>query len=662
MNRRRRYWHLILFLGALVLPSVLVAWLGWRNVTLDRQNRLRDAQASAADASRRARADIARDLWERLESIKVQAIENGGPPDPAVRFVAWVDGDRLVMPWETDPNAALVRRAVEESEFAAKIDEAERAEFTEKLPDRAAIVYRDLLQTANDDQRAYARLKLASALHRAGSTVESDRLYRDLLNLPSNFVDKDGFSYASVAALALAGAAGRDVLARAARDLESPAALTLDQAYRWRDVLGGLQKSETAGVRNDAKSAATALAMRIAALEQAYKELEPDPQLDQLRKEFASLGVTDKAWRPYGNLLISRTFATAPSRPMLIAVRLDDIFGAVQAARNSESFTLGVDAPDGSPDEPSAEPLDEHRLPGLAVAFGPSNAFDAGPDLRRSLYAPALLLVVVLIFLGGYLLWRDTRREVHTAELRSQFVASVSHELKTPLTAIRMFAEIMQGGDVDSPTRNECVDTIVNESERLTRLLNNVLDFSRIEHGQKTYRLEPTRLSEVVAAAAKTMQHPLAEQGFDLSMEIDDQIPPVPADRDALKQAVLNLLTNAMKYSSQSREIQLRLLPRNGDALIQVSDRGIGIPKQEQSRIFEKFYRAPVRENQSISGTGLGLALVAHIVQGHSGSVQVESSPGAGSTFTIRLPLTADANDARSETAPGVYRVKGAST
>jgi signal transduction histidine kinase len=415
-------------------------------------------------------------------------------------------------------------------------------------------------------------------------------------------------------------------------------------------------------VKREAKFAADALTMRIAAIEQTRKELEHDPQFDQLRKEFASIGVTDKAWRPYGSMLISRTSTTALSRPMIVAVQRDVIFAAVQAARNSESFTIRVDAQPGAPGESSDDLLDEQRLPGLTISFGPATAFDAGPDLWRSLYAPALLLVVVLIILGGYLLWRDTRREVHTAELRSQFVASVSHELKTPLTSIRMFAEIMQGREVDSVTREECVDTIINESERLTRLLNNVLDFSRIEHGQKSYRLETTRLSEVVGAAVKTMQHPLAEQGFDLSMDIDDRMPPVRADRDALTQAVLNLLTNAMKYSGQSRKIQLRLLSQNGDALIQVSDRGIGIPKREQSRIFEKFYRARVRENQSISGTGLGLALVAHIVHGHGGKVHVESSPGVGSRFTISIPLIEDSNDARTETTPGVYGAKGASS
>jgi signal transduction histidine kinase len=115
----------------------------------------------------------------------------------------------------------------------------------------------------------------------------------------------------------------------------------------------------------------------------------------------------------------------------------------------------------------------------------------------------------------------------------------------------------------------------------------------------------------------------------------------VAADRDAVKQAVLNLLTNAMKYSGSSRAIELRLLPQNGDALIQVADHGIGIPTREQSRIFERFYRARVPENRVISGTGLGLALVAHIAEAHGGSVQVESNPGKGSTFSIRIPVHA---------------------
>jgi signal transduction histidine kinase len=203
-----------------------------------------------------------------------------------------------------------------------------------------------------------------------------------------------------------------------------------------------------------------------------------------------------------------------------------------------------------------------------------------------------------------------------------------------------MFAEALQMRGWDDPQmHSEYLETIVNESERLTRLLNNVLDFSRIERGQKTYRMEPAFLADVVNAVVRTMQYPLAEQGFVLQLEISDGMPPVKVDRDALQQAVLNLVTNAMKYSGKRRDIELRLCSQNENAVIQVADHGIGISHKEQARIFEKFYRAPIPENRAIAGTGLGLALVAHIAEAHRGCVKVHSSPGNGSTFSIHLPL-----------------------
>src|SRR5262249_17480231 len=150
------------------------------------------------------------------------------------------------------------------------------------------------------------------------------------------------------------------------------------------------------------------------------------------------------------------------------------------------------------------------------------------------------------------------------------FVSSVSHELKTPLTAIRMLAETLQMRATNTQKHAQYLDTIVNESERLTRLLNNVLDFSRIERGQKNYHLQPGALADVVQSAVRTMRFPLTQQGFDFRVDVDDEIPPIAMDRDALEQAVLNLLSNAMKYSGERREVALRLSRRNGDALIQV--------------------------------------------------------------------------------------------
>jgi len=246
--------------------------------------------------------------------------------------------------------------------------------------------------------------------------------------------------------------------------------------------------------------------------------------------------------------------------------------------------------------------------------------------------------------MSGYLLLHSVNRELQTAEMRSHFVASVSHELKTPLTAIRMFAETLALGRTrDDSTRSEYLNTIVSESERLTRLVESVLDFSKIEQGKKIYRMRPTELPDVVRSAAKAMQYPLAQQGFDLNVRIDEELPSVSADADALEQAILNLLSNAMKYSSNSRQIELCCSRLNGNAVITVTDRGIGISHNDQPRIFEKFYRVRSSDTDLIAGTGLGLTLVKHIAQAHGGSVDVESAPGKGSTFSIRIPVPPEA-------------------
>jgi len=231
-------------------------------------------------------------------------------------------------------------------------------------------------------------------------------------------------------------------------------------------------------------------------------------------------------------------------------------------------------------------------------------------------------------------------RELQMAEMRSQFIASVSHELKTPLTAIRIFAETLRMGRLkDSQAKREYLDTIVNESHRLTRLLNNVLDFSKIEKGQRTYRREPACLSEIINAAVQATQYPLKQQDFHLNVHLEEELPDISVDRDAIGQAILNLLSNAMKYSGESRQIDLRVQKRAGHAVIEVSDQGIGIDPGQQKRIFEKFYRVPSEENERIPGTGLGLALVFHIAKAHGGHLEVRSVLGQGSTFSIHLPL-----------------------
>jgi signal transduction histidine kinase len=350
----------------------------------------------------------------------------------------------------------------------------------------------------------------------------------------------------------------------------------------------------------------------------------------------------EPVWISYGEIpwLVSLAPPLAGSKPLLFVVHAQDIFASLR--RDSGfSDTFPAEFHLITRERSEGESLGPN-FRGLKIAFAESEdtALSKQWSFQRSFYILALLLVLSVTLFGAYLLWRDVRRDVRMAEMRSQFVSSVSHELKTPLTAIRMFAETLRlGRSKNLKTQAEYLDTIVSESQRLTRLLNNVLDFSKIEQGKRIYRPEPSSLSEIIQASARAMTYPLSQQGFELNVHVEEGLPDVRVDKDALEQAILNLLNNAMKYSGESHEIGLRLQRKDDQALIQVTDRGVGIDPREQKRIFEKFYRVPMPENERVVGTGLGLTLVSHIVKAHGGNIEVESAPGKGSTFSIYLPL-----------------------
>jgi signal transduction histidine kinase len=283
----------------------------------------------------------------------------------------------------------------------------------------------------------------------------------------------------------------------------------------------------------------------------------------------------------------------------------------------------------------------------VRVAFAGPAADDPAMSAGPWFYWTIVLLVVSVTASGGYFLWRDVQRELRVASLRSQFVSSVSHELKTPLTAIRMFAEtLLMGRARDGEVATEYLETIVNESERLTRLLNNVLEFSKLERGTSRFHLVPHAIGEVVQRSVRAMSYPLAQQGFTLRVDIADGLPEVPLDPDALEQALLNLLTNAMKYSGAARTIELAVRRDDRHVTIDVVDHGVGIASEDHERVFEKFYRAATPENRHIPGTGLGLTLVQHIARAHGGSIRLSSTPGEGSCFSLLLPLEHDSTAA----------------
>jgi signal transduction histidine kinase len=347
---------------------------------------------------------------------------------------------------------------------------------------------------------------------------------------------------------------------------------------------------------------------------------------------------------------------TSRREPVLAAYVRDvdalrrDVLASSLASLESPTIVAVLDASGGA--VYSRAPLERAERV-LAVELG-----DALPAWRVAVYAPpgtaprdvvrrqvmtfttAFAGLLVMLGAGIVLCWRLLRRETEMARLKSDFVANVSHDLKTPLSVIRMFGETLELGRVpDDAGRREYYRVITRESERLTRLIDNVLDFSRIEGGRQRYEPVPTPVEPLVRETLEAFAYPLEQHGFKVEVNVAADLPEVPMDADAVGQALANLIDNAVKYSAAERVIVIGARLEGARLAISVADHGIGIPPAEHARIFEKFYRVGQSETQGRRGSGVGLALVRHIAEAHGGEVSVESAPGRGSRFTLWLPV-----------------------
>jgi signal transduction histidine kinase len=290
-----------------------------------------------------------------------------------------------------------------------------------------------------------------------------------------------------------------------------------------------------------------------------------------------------------------------------------------------------------------AAPYEQHReVWGLRTSYGPQPI----PEIVSASTRPQQALMIVLAIamaLGVFLVAGAAAREVRVAELKSNFVASVSHDLKTPLALIQLFAETLELGRVRTPERAQEYYRIINgEAKKLTRLIENILDFSRMEAGLRPYRMEPADLRESVTKVLARMETQFSQGHFEVATAIAPDLPRILADERAAEQAIENLLANAMKYSGESRRIEVAARRADGHIVISVRDHGIGISRREQGRIFRKFYRVQRELGGGPQGTGLGLAIVDHTMRGHGGFVRVESEPDQGSTFSLHFPIPSE--------------------
>jgi signal transduction histidine kinase len=251
-----------------------------------------------------------------------------------------------------------------------------------------------------------------------------------------------------------------------------------------------------------------------------------------------------------------------------------------------------------------------------------------------------MVVLAFVILIGLFAIYQSARQVMAFSERRSRFASSVTHELKTPLTNIRMYIEMLEQGIARDPEREEEYFRILgSESTRLSRLINNVLEFSKLEKKQRHLSLEEGTLEEVVQEVKEVMQEKLRQEGFDLKVEMEE-LPPFKYDREAMIQILINLIDNSMKFGKAmpTREITLKAWSETDTVKISVSDTGPGIPRHALKKVFDDFYRVDSDISRTTGGTGIGLALVSKLITAMGGSVRAENNAGPGCTITISVP------------------------
>jgi signal transduction histidine kinase len=607
----------------------------------------------------------------------------GGPPArPRPLPLAWTESGP-----EGDPGGDL-RGALEtlEARKAAerRLAEGRALEIDGRDARGAAAVYREVAASAPDPElAARARLDLARCEARLGSADLALSDLEVLARVDPDLKTEEGLSIAATARLRsgevriaagrAAEGAGRlldlieDVLedrlalgadevrfflerARAALDAPELAAsrppafverlARLDRLARRRDeqrayaeeLESHILPDLMAAVRATPPSGAVSHLATIGGTPRlfAFRVVEEGPERVVVAIEVALSRVVEDVATPWLAHLAAERGA---------ALELVDRRGAVLAA-------AGTPASGGRQGAATGEL--EDLLPFWRVRALPSARDDDARLERFRLLLQVGLVVASLLALGLGAAWafRAVGRSMELARMKSEFVSNVSHELRTPLTSIRMFAEMLRSGRARTPEkRDEYLDTITRESERLQKLIDDILDFARHEAGRHRYRFETGDIGEAAEEALAAVGAQLIEAGFKIDLDVRRPLPPARLDRKALQGALENLLTNARKYAGERREVALRVRTEAGGPgggrpgiAVEVADRGVGIAEDELGRVFDKFFRGEEALALGVPGSGLGLALVKRIVEDHGGTIVCRSKKGEGTTFAIWLP------------------------
>jgi signal transduction histidine kinase len=544
------------------------------------------------------------------------------------------------------------------AEPTAVFEAGEALEFRAKDYRSAATAFRTLATSPSAAVRAGALLRLARTLRKTGRADDALRVYADLAHIPdARLSGVPADLVARRARCVLLQELGRSTeLREEARSLQADLVAArwpldrgtfvayFEQANRWagaeqpitpeRDALSAASEwiwQQWAGADRAEFHAAGRRALRFAGISVTVLW---QPRADQLMVLVAGPRFQQREWfdaprSAVGARGLRVTLADADGQAVLGTLPADT---SVTEQRTSAATHLPWTVFVGSAD--AAADLDE-------IAN------------RRRLLLAGLALLVGLVIAGGYFIVRAVSREFAVAQLQSDFVSAVSHEFRTPLTSLSQFTDLLND-DPDLPAfkRRTFYQAQARATERLRRLVESLLDFGRMEAGARPYRLERVSTASLVGGVVDDFRRVGTPDGFTVEMSISEDSGAMDVDPDAFARALWNLLDNAVKYSGSSRTVTVNAEVRDRSVSISVGDRGLGIPRHEHNEIFKKFVRGTASRAHGIKGTGIGLAMVRHIVQAHGGTVRVESAPGEGSTFTIVLPAASQSPNVAVELQP----------
>jgi signal transduction histidine kinase len=636
---------LLLFLAVTLLPGAALGWVSWQLIEQDRELEDKRAQDDLEHAADVVSAALDRRLRDAAEQLSEGTEPGAELPEGALTVV--FDARRI----EAKPaNRLLYYPSVPLPAAGSPVFDAGEALEYRKDYAGAIAVFRELSQSQDPSIRAGALARLARNLRLSGQTQAALDVYTQLERLGSVLVG-------TVPAGLFAREARCDTLWQAQRhsELQREVALLVEdlKTGRWpvdRLDFNRLHEEEIPRWRGGAVGAealnedALALAESVEWVWQEWRKMRPD--------QAVSIG-RQSLWRRDRPVLVLWR-GSASSLTAFIAGR-DYIQSQWSSAWTDHGVDVALSDAEGHPVLGAApaktlpvavRSAAESQLP-WALRATPANpdSVSVGFTARRRLLLTGLVIMVVLTATGGYFTVRAASREFAVARLQSDFVSAVSHEFRTPLTSLRHLTELLEAGtiaDEDRPRRQQCYRVLARETERLHRMVEGLLDFGRMEARGDDYALETVDPAEfvqqIVADFRSAVATPLTHR---IEVAADGVAPGasvIKANREALGRAVRNLLENAVKYSPESKPVQVTLGRRRDRIAIGVHDEGFGIPSAEQKAIFEKFVRGAASKAMHVQGTGIGLAMARHIVRAHGGEIRVESEPGRGTTFTIELP------------------------